>query len=310
LDNGEHVPCEATADETDEDLLDLGKQWISLARGDYQVTVHAIAQPFNGGVSRAHSQGSQAELPDYVIAFRRVDNLESVRTSRMPPMLDGTPGVRPVEMKSITEYRHYEEDFSIAVPKQSPALIVSHGAVVPGFYARLPVTDDFHDAVEAITTAGTNSRRQIEQVVLIDSVKTPTLGVLAVPAGASRREGEPWHVNFAARRLVKVTRLARGKLSLQAEIAPLERRMDASAGQLDALKAAFAIYARKNPAYRAAIDYPDFEAERIAAMTSAPGLINLLIHHVQMPADLRRRLLASSDGERVRELTSLARDAE
>ena len=45
-------------------------------------------------------------------------------------------------------------------------------------------------------------------------------------------------------------------------------------------------------------------------MTSAPGLINLLIHHVQMPADLRRRLLASSDGERVRELASLARDVE
>ena len=87
-----------------------------------------------------------------------------------------------------------------------------------------------------------NPRHRIEQVVLIDSVKTPTLGVLAAPAGASRRENEPWHMNFAAKRLVKVTRLARGKLSLQAEISPLERRMDASAGQLDALKAAFAIY--------------------------------------------------------------------
>ncbi len=45
-------------------------------------------------------------------------------------------------------------------------------------------------------------------------------------------------------------------------------------------------------------------------MTSAPGVINLLIHHVQMPADFRRRLLGAFDAQRVRELTSLARDAE
>lgn len=310
LDNGDHLPCEATADETDEDLFDLGKQWITLAPGSYQVTVHAISRPFNSAARRPQAQGPHGALPDYVIALRRIEKLESIKSSRMPPMLDRTPGVRPVEMKSITEFRRYEEDLTAAVPKQAPALIVSDGPVVPGFYARLPVTDEFHDAVEGKTSGGTNAPRRIKQVVLIDSVKTPTVGVLAVPSGASRREDEPWRINFAAKRLVKVNRLARGKLSLQGEIAPLVRRMNASPGQLDALKAEFAVYARKNPAYRAAIDYPDFEAERIAAMTSAPGLINLLIHHVQMPADLRRRLLAISDTERVRELTSLARDSE
>ena len=125
LDNGDHLPCEATADETDEDLVDLGKQWISLAPGrlpgDGACDQPAVQPPAHDVHRR---KVSQAALPDYVIAFRRIENLESVRTSRMPPMFDRTPGVRPLEMKSITEYRRYEEDFSTAVPKQAPALIV------------------------------------------------------------------------------------------------------------------------------------------------------------------------------------------
>ena len=95
-------------------------------------------------------------------------------------------------------------------------------------------------------------------------------------------------MTFRCRRLVRVAqRFTQGDWQ-KVRVEQVERAMQGvGSGELESLKAAFLAYAARDTTYRKEVTRPDFEAERVEAMTSPEGVTNCLIHHIQMP-DIRR----------------------
>jgi hypothetical protein len=151
---------------------------------------------------------------------------------------------------------------------------------------------------------------RIETLVIASSEKTPSLGAVARPSGAGRSGDQPWALSFDIERLVLINAIEPTKPLPKAKVEKLDRSTSAlDRDWRDELKSAFAAYAANNRAYRKNIDNPDFEADRVASMTSTVSLTNVLVHHVQMPLASRIELLQLSDAERAQRLLTIMRPA-
>jgi hypothetical protein len=287
LDNGNHLPCdEPRRDPIREDL------WFNLPNGNYRVTVHAIA--WDSEPSALDSDGTRkaGKLPSYVIRFRPVTRLDSIRLiAHTSPLIE--PGSELGRLRGDDSWTsQYEEDTS--KPLRSRYAAVKVDGVVPGSSREMAVTKQRYDSLSAESGEG---------VVAVDSETSPTVGVLSgAGGGGNLSEPENWSLILSGRRLVNVTKVTRNEENLTVEVTPLTRPPGkVTAKSLQALKTAFAAYAKRDEAYRKAVRHPDFEAERVAAMTSPSALTNLL-HHVQLPEAIRKDLLVRSDAVRVQRL--------
>lgn len=302
LDNGEHLPPVEYDWPIDDDL------WFEVPDGDYCITVYGINE----------EERTDGGLPEYVVRFRPVRRLEQVKVRcRVVLRIDAQYGVPKRAPKVAPAWAAYEEHAAPLQRSNFRALAIGGRVLVPGFEAGVELPQPVYRALEAdpstglrlypfdeVTPAGRKKWAGRVGIVAIRAEEAPAIGTLARLGGWGYPDDtDPYPAPLRGRRLVRVTALERSGPALLATVEPLTRpESEVSLRDLEAIKAAFAAYAKRDPAYRAAIPHPDYEAERVAAMDSPAALTNILLHHVQLTEDRRELLLPLSDADRMREL--------
>ena len=172
LDNGNHLPCdEPRRDPIREDL------WINLPNGNYRVTVYAIAWDSEPGAGGQNGTRKASTLPSYVIRFRPVTRLDSIRLVALTsPLIEAGSELGRLR-GDLSWTTRYEEDASKPLRAHYAAVKVD-GVVVPGSSREMRVTKQRYDTVTADSDEG---------IVAVDSEMSPTVGVLSGPAGAAMR---------------------------------------------------------------------------------------------------------------------------
>jgi len=307
LDDGDHLPP------TEFDFPIPDELWFEVPDGDYRVTIHGIHRDPDEDLR----EGDDA-LPEYVIRFQPVRRLEQVKV-RCPVVLriDTLYGKPKRALKVAPASAAYEEDATPLRRTTFPALVTGGRVLVPGHPIDVAVSQPLYRALEATPGAALHGLMPWDEkklagkvgIVALDAEEVPAVGTLARAGGYGYpHDTDPYPFYLRGRRLVRVTALARSGPALIATVEPLSRpESTVSPSDMAALKAAFAAYAKRDAAYRAAVPHPDYEAERVAATTSPSALSNVLLHHVQMQEDRRRRLLPLSDADRARELLAFLR---
>lgn len=309
LDNGDQLPPTGHDRPVRDDL------WLEVADGDYRVTVHGI----NSDRAETRKEGDD-RLPEYVIRFEPVRRPEQVKVrSRVVPRIDAQYGEPKRAPKVPPAWAAYVED-SAPLQRSSFLAVVTGGPVlvpVPGCYIRADLPQPLYGALKAdpstgltlhpadeVTPAGRRKWSGKVGIVALDAEEAPAVGTLARLGGRGfSGDTDPYPAVLWGRRLVRVTALERSGPALRATVETLARPEGTiEPSDLAALKAAFAAYAKADPAYRAAVPHPDYEAERVAATDAPSALANILLHHVQLPEARRKRLLPLSDADRGRDL--------
>jgi hypothetical protein len=290
LDNGNHIPGdEPQRDPIREDL------WVKLLNGNYRVTVYAIDSDRDPDALDQGGKRKEDSLPDYVIRFRPVGRLDSVKlVAQTSPMI--AQGFELGRLRADDSWStRYEEDTSKPLRSRYTAVKIDE-VVVPGSTRDMKVTKQRYETLDAANSDG--------GVVAIDSETNPTFGVLSsVGGGGDLAIPEDWTLTLRGLRLVRVTKVTKDGENMTVQVAPFKRPPGVVAPKLlEPLKTAFTAYAKRDEVFRKAVRYPDFEAERVAAMTSPSALTNLLLHEVQLPEAIRRDLLVRSDAVRVQRL--------
>jgi hypothetical protein len=316
IDGGEHLPSE-----TNDPILDIidpqrGKtaaqeqpipteQWYALADGDYKVIVHAIAWEKEPGAVVGGERASNTALPAYVIQFTKIERLETIPSALAAPRLETELGYKPGEPKGVSPDEPLEENESEPVPQNCPVIITRELVVAPGSVTQ-PTNMSAGLYERFLPGEPRQGSEPIRFVALLDSEEVPRIAVLAeLASGAAENENAAF-VSFRPLRLVKVEKLERGKDGLDATVSPVVRaKGSVPPANLALIKSDFTAYARSNAAYRKAVPHADFEADRVAAMSSPSAITNLLLHHVQMPARERVRLFPFSDTDRIKELLTV-----
>jgi hypothetical protein len=305
LDGGYALPSDNYCDESERHP----DRWISLPNGNYRVRVNAIEWYSEPGAVNEEGQATDDALPSYVIQFTPIDELESIDVCSTPPRLETSRDWLVAPSPSFADYDTFD-GVQVELSDAYVVLVSTSQAPIPGFHITLELSDEFYEAVYG-SRGSTILPNRIEQLVIAASGKPPCVGAVVEPSGAGKSGGGPWSMSFHAKRLVRVTSLTPDKFWLTGKVEALDRpHSTVSPDRLDALKLAFADYAKSNEAYRQCIRNPDFEAERVASMNSAPGLTHVLIHHVQMPFSARLELLPLSDAARVERLQTILQDGE
>lgn len=304
LDGGYALPCTNHFD----DSADHPEQWIKVPNGDYRVRVNAIEWYSEPGALDDNGQATENALTNYVIQFIPVDDLESIESSLTPPQLETSRDSKPTVATPQSEYDTFDErDFNV----EGSYFVLVHRdeAPVPGFHLKLRVSDEFYQAVWG-REGSTRLPDRIKELVIASSDKTPCLGAVVIPTGASKTNDEQWKMSFHVKRLVTITSLTPTKPWPTGKVQAVERPASTVAlDRVTALKQAFAVYSKSNQAYREKVKYPDFEADHIATVESVAGLGRVLIHYVQMPAATRLELLPLSDADRVERLIKVIEES-
>lgn len=302
LDNGDHVPPTRYDWPIDDDL------WFEIPDGDYCVTIYGINE----------EERTDGGLPEYVVRFRPVRRLEQVKVRcRVVQRIDALYGEPKRAPRVAPAWAAYEED---AVPLQRSnfrALALGGRVLIPGFKADVEVPQSICEALQADPSTGLQLS-SVDKVILarrkkwagrvgivaLRTEEAPTIGTLGELGGFGYPDDAAlYSAPLLGRRLVRVTALERSGPALLATVESLTRpESEVSPRDLEAIKAAFAAYAKRDPAYRTAIPHPDYEVERVVATDSPAALTNILLHHVQLTEDRRSQLLPLSDADRVREL--------
>lgn len=302
LDGGYALPSDSYFEESE----DHPEQWVTLANGKYRVTVSAIEWHSEPGALDDNGSVTDKALPSYVIQFFSVDTFDAIRVSRTPPRMETSKDWPPQESPSFSDYDTFGET-DAEVQDRYVVLVNNTDAPVPGFHISMEVSDEFYEAVYG-SVGNQVLPDRIEQLVIVGGNEIPGVGVLVEPSGGGKSGDEPWTMSFHAKRLVTVTTINNDKPWPGGDVEILQRpESSVSNEELKELKTAFAEYARSSAAYREAIEHPDFECERVLAMSSATGITHVLIHHVQIPLAEKLQLLSLSDADRVERLLSVVR---
>lgn len=319
IDNGDHVPSDPS-DSSEGVLPDVSygpgpipdEQWFAVPNGNFMVTVSAIDWEEEPGAVDSREHATKNALPAYVIQFRKVDRLDTIKAARCPPRLE--PGREGDSMFSpITADQTYQtgEDTEGTVeplPKTCPVVVVPTLLLVPGFDTGAVTLPDSEAA--RLQFVSDDRPTASPTIALVDSEQSPRLGVLGAAASMSGQEGGSWKVSFRLDRLVNVTKIEKVDGGLVATLADVTRpKSEVPPGDLAAIKASFATYAKSNEAYRRAVKFPDYEAERVGAMSSPSAISSTLLHHVVVPAATRARLLPLSDAARIGELLAILKSS-
>ena len=305
VDGGYALPSDDYFDESD----DHPEQWVELPNGNYKVTVNAIEWYSEPGGVDSKGRPTDKSLASYVIQFRVVDDLSSVRSSRTPPRLETSKDYPVSESTSFADYDVFGGTKD-EVDSEYVVVVNERFAPIPGFHVSVESTQSFYDAIYG-SVGNQMLPDRIEELVIATSDQTPCLGVVARASGASRRGDEPWTISFHAKQIVTVTELLDQKPWRKAKVmAFAQPKSQVSEGILEKLKGAFTEYAKRSTAYRDNIEYPDFEVERAQSMTSPTGLTHLLIHHLQIPMSDKLDLLRQADESRVQEMLKIMSTSE
>jgi hypothetical protein len=307
LDNGDHLPPNEFDWPFRDDL------WFEIPDGDYRVTIHGI----NADGAEEPEEGDD-ELPEYVIRFQSVRRLDEVKVGcRVVLRIDALYGEPKRAPKVPPASAAYEEDTTPLERSTFQTVVTRDRVLVPGFDTHVELPQVLYRALAAdrttglklhtaqeVTPAGRKKWSGKVGIVALGAEETPAVGTLALLGGRGHADTtDPYPGALRGRRLVKVTALERSGPPLVATVEELIRPgRKVSPRDLEVVKEAFAAYAKRDGAYRAAVSHPDYEAERVAATDSPSALTNILLHHVQLPEHERRRLLPLSDAHRLRGL--------
>jgi hypothetical protein len=288
----------------DYDESDRLGRWLDVPKGKYRVTVHAIDWSSEPGAVNKEERATASALPSYVVAFEPVKDLAAIEVlSATPPRLECDREYKPRRGYDHSDIEKFE-DQKAPLKASYFALVEEEQALVPGYHVSQDVSDTVYEAFYGDDAL--RASEQIERVVLLSSKTTPCLGAIAEPAGGGRSNNGPWQLSFHVRQLVSVVSLAEDKPLPKASVKSLDRAAaEPSAEALAELKRAFAAHATQSAAYRKQIKHPQFEADRVAAMTSPEGITHVLIHHVDMTRAERHELLLLPNAERVGRLSKL-----
>lgn len=299
FDGGYSVP----SDDYRADWEDYPESWIELPNGSYKVTVHAIEWSSEPGALDDEGNATESALTNYVVQFTMVDDLRTIPSSTLMPQLECSRECPPSEGYDFADPF---DEAEVELADRYVMLVDPLNVPVPGFQVKLEVSSEFYKAVFGASGNQALPDR-ITSLVIATSDQPPCLGAIVKPSGASREGRNPWVMSFDVKRLVTVNTMEAGDSEWSHGQVEFLKRAPAEVdlSQVKQLKDAFAAYAKANSDYRAKIENPDFEAERIEAMNQTAGLLNLLIHHVQMPRERRIELLKLSDADRAKRLLTI-----
>lgn len=275
-------------------------QWYAIANGNYKVTVSAIDWSSEPGAVDSQLRATKNALSAYVIQFKKVDKFDAIAVAPSSPRLEPEAGAKP-EFYPISADKLYYADERKPLPKTCRVFVARDMALVPGFE-----TPTNAALGEFSAQLDDEQRRPGALVAFVDSERVPQLGAVGYVSSTSEDGRGNRSASFALTRLVSITKIDKGSDGLTGTITDYSRPgSEVAPSTLAALKTAFKAYASSNEAYRKAVDHPDFESELVGAMSSPSAISTTLLHHIQMPAATRSRLLPLSDGERIKELMQL-----
>lgn len=275
------------------------REWIEVPNGDYRVEVCDIDSFNEPGMKNDDGTLKPDALPSYVLRFERVEKLDAV------PVRAPTGARMTGDSKPAADLDQAESDTFVETTEklgdEAHILVESpKWQIVPGFDESVAVSDEV-----------AKIRDKLPFLLTGPGAAAGSFGVLA-PWGSMGRTGdEPWQMQFRALRLVRIKQLLTEDGKRKARVEPIARDLtEVPAAELTALKKQFADYAAKNEQYRKEVECPDFEAERVEALTTTEGLTNCLIHHLRITDERRLALLQLPTAERVRELSKILSDAQ
>jgi len=312
LDGGDCLP----ADEYWDTPKDDHPGWIDLPNGDYRVTVHDINWYDEPGATDFHGRPREGALPDYVIEFTPVENIETIRVaSNTAPTLCCTPD------RDYTKYADenkdrilYQEERTPLEPGRLVLLVTPNWLVLPGCRGKEYISKQFYEQCVGKKHEG------LPQLVLTSAAKIGQLAMLCQVTSAGYGFDKPWRITFRSRRLVRIVEYKHQRASWvsrlfrtaapQVRVEPVERTfVEAPPEELELLQARFANYAANHPRYRAEVKHAEYEAESLAWLKTTEGITNRLLDLLQVPLPQKLEIFLLPPPSRVAPLLAILEQA-
>lgn len=271
------------------DPATLSDRWFDIADGAYRVTVHPI--------DRA-AAADASDLPDYVIAFERVEDLGDIPVADTPPQLHPSRDWTPVPGRSMETEAIFAWPSGVPDGNAFAALKADPGTVIlPNRSIRLSVD---HAMAEMAYPSDRKKRERLKDVVLAPALETGKLAVLTWVNGLSRGRDRTATMSFSGRHLVRITASAAGPDFPRVRIAPVPKPdMDVDVARVAALRAQLLRAAGETAQAGARGTIPAFERERLESLASAEAVTTWALLHLDMPSGTRLDLYASSAERRI-----------
>ena len=298
IDGGYVLPSEE-GEEISKDSAD----WINIPNGDYRVIVHALTREQEPGAFDPERLATGQALPNYVVAFEKVQNFNAVEIPRSIPQLDA---IEPSEHTFFPNPESAPE--KIAWQDEMP-VIIRPEVFFPSIPAELSLTKEQYGYVERAI----GETHQF-QVLITDQAKpgaTATLFSVTSYGGDLDFLEKPGMFTLTGHgsRIVQLTSVQERSGVVRAGIKRLEQpTTKAEAATVTELKERFARFAAGNLKYQKTVRYWRFNAERVAALTVPEEIGWAIASVLEIPSKTKRELLSASEKELIERLNQALKE--
>jgi hypothetical protein len=314
----------------------LPEDGFELSNGSYAVTVHPIEWESEPGALTPDGKRTADALPEYVIVFQPVDDLDKIETASTPIFLERRRSSTPARMKSFSLQSQYEQPTEAPGPQPFAVVSTPNVPVVTGFMQAVPDAEGVHAAsrklgIRGLVAAAEAREQALAIVVEAKAYEGPDSGhpVVSLTLAGGRLVRIRTLREHQGLRLAEVEPVSRPSSSVPAsEIVALKQEVEAQAERsrelrrrlLETSARGFLVEsmrklrarAGKPDLYAAALAKRDgklragfYELDRMQSLTSAEAFTTWLIHMLDLPMRRGLELLARSDADRIPELRAL-----
>ena len=264
--------------------------WVEVPIGRYRVTVSSIAWHEEPGSTDEQGYVTPGALPAYLVQFRRVEDLDGVPAhSRLPRLAPD----RRSELVFTAQSR--EAPPSGRVETEYPLLVLSDQVVFPGFQQSIRLDERVYQ--DLVTIRRTTRKWSVVVAPAVDS----TVGTVFVLTsfGSSSNPGAGHHMIGYGSSVVCLGDCCERDRVRWASVEPLSHGPARAGERLPELLRLFDQHAESDPHFWARVEYPDFEREWIASLTSVATATSAMAQHIRASQDTKLEWLESPPAVRL-----------
>lgn len=265
--------------------------WITLPKGNYRATVHAIAWFEETGAMDENGYSTPQALAPYVVDIQPVAGLDEINPPTSVPDLD--PIIYESQEDSLAD-EAYTESLAPEYP-----LLYWYEVIFPDVAQELDLST-VEDPFEIMDW----------HIVISQSIDEEAIGTLfrvsGLPGYSEEYGLQARALQGEGMRLVRLNRVFQKGEAWWVAVEPYESpAASVSQTAIDRLKQQFLAYAATNRDYQNHIEFPNFYAERVASLTEPKQLCWFVAHAIALRAEQQQALLHLSDNDLIGELNRL-----